>query len=488
MRTLDATLQAIASGTEVATGFCFEFSISGISGATWRYTSFPQQVSLDGNTFTPKAIDLVDAKEGGRGDASTTLFTIECERMEPFLSFVGRHMPYPVTVTVWEVFIDDSDGTAYGDQVAEGELMVPTRSADKISAPFQPMISYINKKVPSILFSRLDQRVPYGDDFGVTATDFRVTATVTAVSANEVTSAAASGQADGYYAFGLLEYTRTVAGKSVTFRVPILNNTGGKFICAYPPAYLVATEQCYAYAGYSGTADEALNRFDNLSGFLGFPHMPKRNPVLSPQKKCSLRGCADPGGSTGSQIGTGPCNGDVVDIPTALCAWAAVENATQYYVQVYSDQNASNLVYTSGWIADTQHYVEDLDDGNYWWRVRARDENDQLILVSSLCAFTVAATQVQTYPDNEKVVVAPGGENVAFTWRAVDNGNEYKVQVYDDAGLTSLVHDGGWVAALTDDVPLPYGTDNYWWRIRVRDTAETVFLVTEAVAFNVGTS
>lgn len=290
-RPLDATLLTLAAALEADRAFAFQFDLEELTGAVWRYTSLPEPLTIAGNPHTVANVTLASHAEGGAGTFKFDEFAITADRLEPFLSFAGRQMPFTIQGKVWQVLLD-TDGTPYAWLVAEGFCTKVTRTAAGIKATFGPLANWLNKPFPAILFSRRDQRVPYTADFGVDADDFRAVLTVESLDQTTLVYAETEPNGDGWYNQGFIRYDRVVAGVTVPIRIPVLASFAATrtLHLARAPHDLAVDDTFDAFAGYNGNRNQSLTKFNNFrtgAGFLGDPFMPtKTNPVLTPQLDC----------------------------------------------------------------------------------------------------------------------------------------------------------------------------------------------------------
>jgi hypothetical protein len=314
MRPFTEALITLLTARTARVTHLFAFTIPQIP-ATWYYTNWPKPVTYGGHTYNPAPL-LLSEKEGDLGKPEPGEFTIKNAWQEPLLSFVGRRYSTTLEVIVTEVFFDDDD-VPHGYIAAEGQLQKLARRAATQVATFKPLAAFTRKKIPALLYSRLDARMPYSPAFGITAADFKQAyCAVTSISQNKILTANAAKLPTGadldpdnnsshveYYKGGFIAYSRAITGidgrtETVAFRVPIITNiidplvpANSAFLLAYPPPLLAEDETFDAYAGYDGAPATAENRFDNFdpnfadadsTGFLGFPHMPVHNPSLTP--------------------------------------------------------------------------------------------------------------------------------------------------------------------------------------------------------------
>jgi hypothetical protein len=281
---LDSNLAALALAVESRTAWLFTFAIADLGGgAVWRYTSLPGGVSYGGNTYTSAVIGLTGDKNADKGGFDPEAATLVCGRIEPLLSFAGRRFPHAITVTVVEVFLDAND-VPYGDVVIAGEVCDVVLSQAEITAKVRPLNQWLRKRVPAVVYSPFDQRQVYGAGFGVDKQDFKAALTVASIAQNTIT--VAGPLTANHYDGGYIAYERTVGGLTVDMLVPVVTNTATTIVCAFVPPDLAATDAFDVYAGYDGSAGQAKIKFNNFDGFLGFPHLPRSNPVLVPQAGC----------------------------------------------------------------------------------------------------------------------------------------------------------------------------------------------------------
>ncbi len=266
---LDTTLVSLAQEQQVRVQYAFQFTSLQIDGAEWNYTS-PSALSIFGDDYTPAVIKLSDNKEGGDGTATTSKFKIECEPLEPFISLIGRGLPFVWSVAVFEVYFDD-EGNPNPWLVAEGQLTECSIEPGKMTLTFLLLSAWLDKKFPQPLFQTQDGRMPWDNlAFGVDLDEYVGTGTVNEVDQTILYSAAASAQPKDYYRMGFIAYQRTIGGQVVTLRYPIITNVPstdsshpeyGFFLLAAPPYLLTDNGDTFSlYPGYSGSRDQSIGQ------------------------------------------------------------------------------------------------------------------------------------------------------------------------------------------------------------------------------------
>ncbi len=162
--------------------------------------------------------------------------------------------------------------------------------------------------------------------------------------------------------------------------------------------------------------------------------------------------------------------GDGVEVASNVVFfdWAAVEDATTYEIQVATPDfdNPQQLVVN---VTDTiTSYEQQLNTGNYEWRVRAKNSNYET-------AYTTASfkvVQAANFSDNIVVLSAPANNlvtNVAgqnLQWQSIDGATLYRIQILENGTIT----DEQTTAATNLDVTFPEGS--HTWQVRAENGTE----------------
>lgn len=162
------------------------------------------------------------------------------------------------------------------------------------------------------------------------------------------------------------------------------------------------------------------------------------------------------------------------DTPIVL-SWSPVPDAASYKVEVSSNAAFTDVKFSKE--TDQPNVAPDilLPDGNYWWRVTAKDAAGTVGLTSSAARFA------KSWPakiSGMKAAQTPGGAAVTqvdhqpyLTWGGLPGATEYEFQIApaDQFGTPafSVIHDH-----TTFGSPAPWAVlpdDSYQWRVRARD-------------------
>jgi hypothetical protein len=148
--------------------------------------------------------------------------------------------------------------------------------------------------------------------------------------------------------------------------------------------------------------------------------------------------------------------------------WTSVR-AGQNYEIVFATDSAFTSIVRSVIVGGTSYTpAPPLDDGEYYWRVRAYNEIVQYGSWSSARIITVDTTgpsaPVLTSPADDAFI-----RSGIFRWASVPTAVSYQFQLDDDADFSSPV-----IASIVRGTsrrlpPLPTGA--YFWRVRARDAA-----------------
>lgn len=133
------------------------------------------------------------------------------------------------------------------------------------------ILSAFKRRVPGLAATVKCNHALYGAGCGVNREDFRVSVTVIGVSGAFVMSDDFGTREDGWFQGGYLE-------RSNGDRRFIVYHVGGTVQLMSPFPDLATSEVVSAYAGCDLTREVCLARFNNVANFLGFEHMPLRDP------------------------------------------------------------------------------------------------------------------------------------------------------------------------------------------------------------------
>ncbi|MHA1503188.1 MAG: hypothetical protein ACTSSB_15240 [Candidatus Heimdallarchaeota archaeon] len=161
-----------------------------------------------------------------------------------------------------------------------------------------------------------------------------------------------------------------------------------------------------------------------------------------------------------------PANGVVTMDTTPYLDWGSVAGATMYELQI-DDNPSFSSPYTTQ-TASTYRTSPTLSNGNWYWRVRARDQINYWGSFSGYRYLTV-----DTSPPGAPILVTPingaftHDSSPYFSWNPVSTAVLYRIQVALNSGFTS----GVWsqTTGSTSYSSVSFSDGLRYWRVQARD-------------------
>lgn len=165
-----------------------------------------------------------------------------------------------------------------------------------------------------------------------------------------------------------------------------------------------------------------------------------------------------------------PSDGSVLDFQEVNFTWQGVTNATEYFIEL-ATPNFTNPAQSFQNTVSSTSFMHILNDGDYEWRVQARNSSSQTPF-SNINAFTVA-TQTN-FPDREVIIISPPNNFVSnqaslnIQWQAVQDATLYRIQVLDAA--TNDLLDEQTTTQINTPFTFPEG--DLLWQVRAETASE----------------
>ncbi|MFN4133811.1 MAG: Ig-like domain-containing protein, partial [Candidatus Hadarchaeales archaeon] len=187
-----------------------------------------------------------------------------------------------------------------------------------------------------------------------------------------------------------------------------------------------------------------------------------------------------------------PLEGENTNDNTPTFKWSSIdENSLPvlYYIAVSDNQDFPYENASSGWIADNQWTpTQELPDGIWYWRVRAKDNAGNEGENSTTLSFRIDTVK----PPAPTLIWPPDGGWTNTTpnldWSPVTEENsfpiKYYVQISKVPTFSPLYTTSGWI---TDDnwrTP-PLGEATYYWRVQAMDNAGNIGSFSTSRSFQV---
>ena len=179
----------------------------------------------------------------------------------------------------------------------------------------------------------------------------------------------------------------------------------------------------------------------------------------------------------------------VTDANTPEFVWNDTPDASAFELQVADNNRFNSPVIQDSTLTGTSYFAgENLPDGEWYWRLRAKDDLGNWGEWSEIWMFTVD-TRGPNAPDlsepEPEATLTGGSQN--FSWQPVMDAQEYELVIADNQSFLSPVFRD---TTLTDTAyPLTIGFDDgvYYWRVRAKDSAGNWGLWSPAWPFLVDT-
>lgn len=258
---------SIASG---APYFLYEFTDG---TTTWYYTDFTDTVTWNSIDWEPFPIKHTAVKQSKEISKNALTITIPITGTFADL-FIGWSPAVPVSVTIRRGHFGAADVLVYWKGRIAGHDLIDQTIALKCESIF----TSLRRAGVRALFQRTCRHALYSPQCGVDKDDFDVAGTVTNVSNTVLTITEASGEADGYFNGGIVEFL------DGSFSL-ISTHAGATFTLFRASRYAIdtfSTSGSFAvtlYPGCDRTIATCKDKFDNIENNGGFRWIPSKNPL-----------------------------------------------------------------------------------------------------------------------------------------------------------------------------------------------------------------
>lgn len=263
----DSNERSNASAKPVA---LYQFVFGSVS---WFYTSYEDEITVNGVTYEPIAISDNGSKMSGT--PSDEVMTITCPSSIPVAEMMNGSPP---SESIW-VYVRRYH---HGDD--EAPITWPGYVATRKGRDDSSVAVDLRCKMLTAGFSRDGARLTYGRqcphalyslDCGVNKDSFAVTVQVEELSGNTVFSSLLAGYPDTYFSNGFFQWSRYAGALE---RRGIENHVGGKFTVLGTTIGLSVGDYVTLYPGCQRTRSSCIQKFNNLSNYGGVPNLPGSSP------------------------------------------------------------------------------------------------------------------------------------------------------------------------------------------------------------------
>ncbi|MEP6984142.1 MAG: hypothetical protein ABI970_00990, partial [Chloroflexota bacterium] len=166
-----------------------------------------------------------------------------------------------------------------------------------------------------------------------------------------------------------------------------------------------------------------------------------------------------------------PANGTSTNDTTPTFIWTTIANATSYELQVATDAQFSNLVFSLSGTSNTQTPAASLGvDHLYYWRVRGLSSAGNGL-------WSVGTFTLDTQPPATPILLTPADASSTdnnlpnFTWQTVSDAAKYEIRLDTVNPPTAT----GIIVLVTHFTPpVPLLVTSYYWQVRSIDTAGNI--------------
>lgn len=252
----------------------YEFKRGGFS---WRYTSNDEDVIHSGLLYTAATIKR-NRIEVTQELSKNTLKISMSRRVE----FAAQFIREPPTDIIKLTIIKIHDGDTEDAISWKGHLLNVSFSKNEAQFSFQPIYASLKRPGLRRVYQLSCPHVLYGKECSIVKSTMVISATISAINTNELTSPEFIISINATYdaewlVGGFIEYSvnnlltrRFITNHdnvngTITLNLPISNLTIGKTINVYP--------------GCDHIPETCSGKFSNITSYGGFPFIPEKNPM-----------------------------------------------------------------------------------------------------------------------------------------------------------------------------------------------------------------
>lgn len=244
------------------------------SGASWRYTSAAQAITLDGFTFEPIPCSASEIEQEIGASKNGLSFTFP---HDVAFSDLFRIQP-PSEVVSMTMYVQHMSSP--GDYVVAWKGRI-------VNCDWKfPWVELITETIVSSL-RRVGVRRTYGTacpyplystKCGVSRDTYRLNGPILTLGDLSLTLPVAIGLPDNYFAGGLLTWTKAGMPSPESRMVMTSNGTTGLITFSAPTLGLLVGQDVSVYAGCDHSISTCSTKFNNKDNYGGFPYIPTINP------------------------------------------------------------------------------------------------------------------------------------------------------------------------------------------------------------------
>jgi len=238
-------------------------------GENWYYTSGDVAFTYDGNSYVPATLKRTGAKYDSQ--LEVTRMAITASYLEdPVIKFIAINPIEILWIEIKKLFRDQDPLEASVVFIGQKKNVSFQGNTGKVECVgFE---HFLKMPVPTFRYQITCNHKLFDTGCRLTKTSYKISTAVTLnADKTQLTSSDFGAKANGYFIRGHVDF-------GVESRM-IVAHIGNVVTLAYKMVELASGDTVDVYPGCDGRIETCKNKYDNVVNFLGFPFIPKDNPV-----------------------------------------------------------------------------------------------------------------------------------------------------------------------------------------------------------------
>lgn len=243
----------------------FRFRIG--SGTAFWLTSGDANVVYNSDTYVPDAITRGEIKQDAEADQGAVVITLP--RTHPLAIYFLQYSPEPpMQVEIYSKHRTDPEVR----RIFSGTVGSSAFKGPSVLLTCLPETEALRRSFPRNTCQAQCNWALYSAQCGVTRSAFQLAGAVSLIAGDTIQVTVFSSKPDGWFNNGYVE-------RADGSRRWIVSHVGSTLTLMSPFLGLTVGETLTAFAGCDRTPAACDTKFSNIARFLGFPYVPKRNPL-----------------------------------------------------------------------------------------------------------------------------------------------------------------------------------------------------------------
>lgn len=262
--------------------FFYHFWIEYPTGTEhWRFTSFDQAISAEGETWAPEPVTHGQLRQTAKADREEVSIEAYWSATTPLRLFIPFMLPLPLKVEIVKRTLPTLTAKTI---LFVGEVRSVEPKGKKLVARCSSFLDAMDRRVPSFLIQKDCNYILFEPNTcRAVAATYAKSATITTINRDviRVTHASLTGLGTGWFDGGWLQMG---TGADLEYRAIMASTEIGggvhELVLNQRLAVGVVSDAVTLYPGCDRTFATCGTKFANSDNFGGFPFIPRRNPAL----------------------------------------------------------------------------------------------------------------------------------------------------------------------------------------------------------------